>query len=89
MKKAKIIEARVLEKDRKPNKYYYELRHNDNSVSSKNLSVEKNVLVNFYGTLELDFELDFSKKDVPSYKDAISFKEFRRQEKEFLSNRRC
>lgn len=75
--KAKVLMKRIKEKDRKHDKFYYETRHNDNSMD-RPVTVEKDVLVNFYGTLELDFELNFKGKK------AITFKEFREQEKKYL-----
>lgn len=87
MSKSKIITKRIPLENRKPDKFYYELKHDDGDINDKNLRVEKDVLINFYGTLELDFELDFSNQDPTSYKEAITFKEFRKQEKEYLEGK--
>jgi hypothetical protein len=46
-------DLRIPKEKRDPNRYYYELRHADNDWSCP-ITVEKAVLVNFWGTLISD-----------------------------------
>lgn len=48
-----LEDKRIPKAERDPNKFYYELRHADNDWSVP-ITVEKNVLVNFWGTLISD-----------------------------------
>lgn len=55
---------RIKEADRKPNKYYYELRHGDDWGEPE--TIEKSVMVNFYGTIIADKPITLKEKSYNS-----------------------
>lgn len=64
-----ITKKRVEKNLRKDNLFYYELRHYDKNVYK--YVIEKNVLVNFYGTMVTDKEI-LNEREYIDYKDFFS-----------------
>lgn len=62
-----IVKRRVNKEIRKDNLYYYDLRHYDNNLNK--YVIEKNVLVNFYGTMITD-------KPILNGEKYLDYKEF-------------
>ena len=69
-----VYEDQRLRDDRLPHLYYYEMRHPDNDLSIP-ATVERFVLVNFWGTLISTEPLDFQKDPASGLDEYIDLSE--------------